>query len=148
MQWLEYVVFLQLVTTWWMVGLIWFVQIVHYPLMASVGESNFADYEYAHTRLTGLVVGPAMLLEAFSAITIIYLRPIDIEAYCSWIGFGLILMIWLITAFFSVPMHRRLEKGFDRKAHRRLVQSNWFRTLGWSLRGILVIWISWQVFVG
>jgi hypothetical protein len=33
-----------------MVGLIWFVQVVHYPLFASVGADEFVAYENAHTR--------------------------------------------------------------------------------------------------
>lgn len=36
-----------------MVGLIWFVQVVHYPLFASVGADGFTDYETAHRRRTG-----------------------------------------------------------------------------------------------
>ena len=47
-----------------MVGIIWLVQIVHYPLFSRVGAAGFAIYSGAHSRLTGLVVGPPMLVEA------------------------------------------------------------------------------------
>lgn len=46
---------------------------------------------------------------------------------------------WLSTALSQVPMHRRLEGGFDMVAHRRLVVGNWVRTVGWSMRGVLAI---------
>ena len=36
------------VATLVMTGLIWFVQIVHYPLMAKVGRADFAEYERLH----------------------------------------------------------------------------------------------------
>lgn len=53
-----------------MVGLIWFVQIVHYPLFALVGTAEFPRYEAAHTRSTSFVVGPAMAVEGISALAI------------------------------------------------------------------------------
>lgn len=51
-----------------MVGLIWFVQIVHYPLFAYVGAEKFIAYEAAHARLTTWVVAPPMLTEALTAL--------------------------------------------------------------------------------
>ena len=53
--------------TLYMTGLIWFVQVVHYPLMAAVGRDGFAAYESAHARLTTFVVAPGMLVEALCA---------------------------------------------------------------------------------
>jgi len=49
--------------TLFMVGVIWFVQIVHYPLFALVGEAAFSEYERHHARRTGWVVAIPMLLE-------------------------------------------------------------------------------------
>ena len=37
-----------------MTGVIWFVQIVHYPLFANVSRSAFAEYERRHANLTEL----------------------------------------------------------------------------------------------
>ena len=54
--------------TFYMVGLIWFVQRVHYPLLAGVGPQQFPGYERAHVDRTFSVVGPPMLLEAFTGI--------------------------------------------------------------------------------
>ena len=50
-----------------MTGLIWFVQLVHYPLFARVGVADFTAYEREHVRRTGLLVAPLMLLEALTA---------------------------------------------------------------------------------
>ncbi len=39
-------------------GLIWFVQVVHYPLFAAVGQEGFHAYERQHQRLKAFVVAP------------------------------------------------------------------------------------------
>jgi hypothetical protein len=37
-----------------------------------------------------------------------------------------------------IPLHDRLSKGFDPVAHRALVQWNWARTVGWTVRAFLI----------
>lgn len=63
-----------------MVGVIWFVQVVHYPLFVRVGPSGFSTYSGAHSRLTGYVVGPPMLVEMATAIPLLVVRPIEVPA--------------------------------------------------------------------
>ena len=46
--------------TWLLVGIVWFVQIVHYPLFRRVAD--FAPYQWRNIRLTALVAGPVMLV--------------------------------------------------------------------------------------
>ena len=58
-----------------MVGVIWFVQIVHYPLMARVSRGEFAAYASEHQRRTTFVVAPAMLIEAVTASVILAMPP-------------------------------------------------------------------------
>ena len=43
-----------------MVGLLWFVQLVYYPLFALVGPDGFVEYEHSHQQRTSYVVGPLM----------------------------------------------------------------------------------------
>jgi hypothetical protein len=117
-----------------MTGLIWFVQIVHYPLMAVVGPAEGQAYERAHTRRTGFVVGPLMLLEAGAAIAIVVARPGFVPAASGWVGLALLAIIWLSTAAVQVPCHRQLERSFDRAVIRRLVRTNWLRTVAWTVR--------------
>lgn len=121
--------------TLFMTGLIWFVQVVHYPLFARVGNTDFTAYEAQHTRRTGRLVGAPMLLELGLAATLAW-SPGGTAAWC---GLGLLAIIWLSTAVSQVPMHRRLERGFDQAAHQRLVRGNWVRTIAWTLRGVLAI---------
>ena len=44
------ILLLHTLSTLSMLGLIWFVQIVHYPLMARVGRVRFHAYETDHQR--------------------------------------------------------------------------------------------------
>jgi hypothetical protein len=121
--------------TLFLTGLIWFVQVVHYPLFDRVGKPEFARYEQQNTRRTGLVVGGPMLLELMLAVVLAW-SPGGTAAWC---GLGLLGIIWLSTAVWQIPMHRRLEQGFDLAAHRQLVRGNWIRTIAWSLRGLLAV---------
>ena len=127
-----------LVTTLYMTGLIWFVQLVHYPLMARVGEAQYVAYQKAHMARTSWAVGPAMLLEAASALGLVICLPMGTQLALAWRAFALLVLVWVATAIFSVPAHNRLLTEFDSNAHRRLVLTNWIRTVGWSARAILV----------
>ena len=62
------VILIHTFSTLYMTGLIWFVQVVHYPLKSSVGHEAFKEYQRLHVMKTGWVVGPPMLMEAASAI--------------------------------------------------------------------------------
>lgn len=125
--------------TLYMTGLIWFVQLVHYPLMAKVGPDGFAEYQRLHERRTGWAVGPAMLVEAVTAVLLVIAGPDGFQAGIAWAGLTLVVLLWLSTALIQVPCHRKLERGFDAAVHRKLVVSNRLRTALWSARGVLVV---------
>jgi hypothetical protein len=125
--------------TLFMVGVIWFVQVVHYPLFARVGWAGFAAYSTAHTRLTGLVVGPPMLVEAATAVALVVSTPPEVSGWLVRVGLVLLAGIWLSTALLQSPRHTELGRGLDLSAHRSLVTSNWLRTVLWSLRGFVVL---------
>lgn len=123
-------------STLWMVGLIWFVQIVHYPLMSRVGHEQWVEYERAHQQRTTLVVGPPMLIELITAIAVLAMGYTGVIGV---VGLILVLINWLSTALLQVPCHQQLEKGFDAQVHQRLVRTNWIRTVAWSMRGVLAL---------
>jgi hypothetical protein len=127
--------------TLFMTGLIWFVQVVHYPLFSRVAESGFCAYEKAHQARTTIVVGPMMLLEALTAVWLVFLVDADDvpKRTITLVGVGLLVVIWLSTALVQGPAHQRLAAGFDAKLWRLLVRSNWVRTAAWSGRGVLAL---------
>ncbi len=133
---------LHLGSTLCMVGLIWTIQLVQYPLMAQVGDQSFVRYHAGHSNAIRWVVIPCMLTELLSALWLVAERPAAIPSWSAWAGLALVGVVWLSTAFLQVPQHGILARGFDPAAHRFLVTSNWVRTLAWSLRGILVLWMA------
>jgi phage terminase large subunit-like protein len=125
----------QAVATLSLVGLVWFVQVVHYPLFAGVPEEAFAAYELEHRRRTTWIVVPLMGVEALSAAALVVLEPGALTVF----GAALLLGIWSSTFLVQVPCHRVLARGWDEAAHRRLVRSNWLRTAMWSARGAIAL---------
>jgi hypothetical protein len=122
-----------------MTGLIWFVQVVHYPLLARVGAAYFVEYEEAHVRRTTWVVAPAMLVEAATATVLPFVSPTQPGRALAWSGLALLAAVWMSTALLQVPCHRKLAHGFDPDVARRLVATNWIRTVCWSLRLLVAV---------
>ena len=132
-------------STFFMAGLIWFVQVVHYPLFAAVGNSEFPAYSRLHQSLTTFVVGPPMLVEALTAGMLVVTRPAGVSAWLAWTGFALVIVIWASTALLQIPAHGRLASGFDASTAATLVSGNWIRTVAWSARAAIVAAMLWQV---
>ncbi|MBL8812211.1 MAG: hypothetical protein JNM43_18750 [Planctomycetaceae bacterium] len=144
--WAGKCVILQAVSTLYMVGVIWFVQVVHYPMFAMVGPEQFAKWEQRNVVLTTWVVGPGMLVEAITTLGLFFIPRQFVSRKVAAKGAILLGVIWLSTHFLQVPCHDKLATGFDPEAHQSLVQSNWLRTVAWSMRGLLVIGLLSQAF--
>ena len=132
---------LQLAATLLMTGIIWFVQVVHYPLFAAVGDRAFVAYARRHATLTGYLVAPPMLLELATALAALSpaLRPQFVSGTAAIVSSTLALGIWASTGLVQVPLHERLGKSRDLALVRQLVRSNWLRTAAWSARTLLLL---------
>jgi len=136
---------LNLVSTLYLVGLIWTIQIVHYPLFDRVGQPDFVAYETAHNRLITPVVGPIMVVELTTAVLLAFGPcPIWISRQLAIAGLLAVIAIWASTLLLQVPCHTRLLQGFDRDTYRQLVATNWIRTLLWTARGLLLVHFLWR----
>ncbi len=128
---------------WFLVGLIWIVQRVHYAQFDGVGTAGWGEYHRRHMSNIGVVVVPAMLVELASAVLLTWVRPTVVPAWMVWVGLALVGLMWVSTAAIQVPLHNRLAGGFDAEIGRRLVATNWLRTIGWTVRGLLAAWMLW-----
>ncbi len=122
----------------YMLGLIWFVQIVHYPLFAKIKADNFVDYEQQHTHKTSFITAPPMLVELATAILLLYLNFGDLLHWINTIG---VIGLWVSTFFIQVPLHQQLSQNHDTNTIQKLVRSNWIRTIIWTLRGLLLVFL-------
>nr|BDT27449.1 DUF1772 domain-containing protein [Bacteriovorax sp. HI3] len=127
----------QLASSWFMTGLIWLIQVVHYPLFTKVGDDSFREYHSFHARSITFIVAPVMLIELLSFVGLFFIKS-HVEFNLPFVGF-LIALTWATTFFLSVPSHERLSAGFDRDTCRRLVVSNWLRVGAWSLKSIYLL---------
>jgi hypothetical protein len=127
-----------------MAGLIWFVQLVHYPLFARVGAAAFPRYEVLHAQRTTWIVAPLMLTEAATAALLLGVALDEPTAILHVANVVLLLVIWLSTALLQMPCHRQLSISFDAAVVRKLVLTNWIRTAAWSLRVALVAGLVWM----
>jgi len=123
--------------TWYMVGLIWMVQLVHYPMFKYLDRPTFRRSHEFHTRAISFVVMPAMLIELVFAGSILLGRGLADRPALA--GFTLLLVIWSITFLKMVPLHSRLQaEGFQISLHGAFLRWNWSRTLSWTARGMIV----------
>ena len=132
---------LNISSTWFMVGLIWLIQIVHYPLFKFIGNNEFQTYHNGHSVLITPLVGTVMIIELISSILLVVFPPKNVSITIPIIGVILVFIIWASTAFLQIPQHNALLKSYGFEAHNLLVQSNWIRTLAWSMRGLLLLYM-------
>lgn len=138
----EVIVYAHAFATVCMSGLIWFVQVVHYPLYAKVGADAFGEYHHAHVRQTTTVVAPLMLTEVATGSWLAIEPPTPDSVWATTTGFVLLLVVWISTAVIQIPCHGRLEReGPDPATIRRLVRGNWIRTAAWTLRAGVALYL-------
>ncbi|MFL2986997.1 MAG: hypothetical protein ACJZ57_07125 [Candidatus Poriferisodalaceae bacterium] len=121
-----------LATASFMAGVLWVIQIVHYPLLDEVPDSSIERVALRHQRLITRVVGPTMIVEAISSLWILLLVPESLF-YLALASFTLLLIAVGVTIFQAVPLHSRIAQGTSHLIP-RLIQINWPRTVAWSLR--------------
>lgn len=124
-----------------MCGVIWFVQLSHYPSFDLVGDDG-REYARTNQHRTALVVVPFMLVEAVTAALIAWSPPPGVPRLAAYAGVALVVGTSLSTALVQMPLHARLARdGHDAATIAALVRSNWLRTILWSLRALLAAWM-------
>ena len=126
---------LNLIFAWALFGLIWVIQLVHYPSFSYIAEKDFLVFHQHHTTSITMIVMPLMLAElALSG----YLAMQQKWDMTYLVPFILVLLIWASTFFIQIPLHNQLDAGKDLKVIQKLVNSNWIRTLLWTIKAVLV----------
>ena len=87
-----------ILATWYLVGLIWTIQVVHYNLFDRVGQKEFKQYEADHNRLITPIVGPPMLIEIATAGLLLTMAPPGFPRWAAVAGGAMVIMIWISTA--------------------------------------------------
>lgn len=132
------ILLLNAAATWFMAGLIWFVQVVHYPLFSGIGAPAFAAYEAEHQRRTTRIVAPVMLIELATTGLLSWRTTVN-DRTLALVGASLLAVIWASTWLLQVPLHARLSRGLDKALVNRLVLTNWVRTVAWTGRALITL---------
>ena len=110
-----------------LVGIILITQFVNYPLFKKI-DQNFEIIHREYTKKMGYVVAPIMVLEAITVFSMYIYYPksnVLILIIC------LTIIIWLSTFLIQVPIHKTVAFKKDSKKIKRLISTNYIRTISW-----------------
>ena len=133
-----------LASSLFMVGLIWTIHYVHYPLFAEVGEATYAQFQQSHVERIGQLLALPWLIEGITLLALLVvsvfgpLHKIRIPALLNGAAMAVVL---IISGFWSAPAHADLADGYNASIHDQLMTANLVRTLAWTVCGICAVWI-------
>ena len=127
--------FIHLISTAIIVGIIWVIQVVHYPSFYFIERDEYVSFQKFHMDKIAYIVVPVMLIESISGFILIY-NELNTVLLISMI---LLFFIWVLTGIFFVPIHQKLTSGYQEELVEKLVKINWFRTIFWTIRLLLVM---------
>ena len=131
----SHLLLIHLLSTAVMVGIIWVIQIVHYPSFHYIDKDRYVSFQNFHMNKISYIVIPVMSIEAISGIILLY----NDQTVLFIISLIILLVIWTLTAFYFTRTHQLLANGYKKDIVRKLVQANWVRTGLWTLRLLILI---------
>lgn len=123
---------IHLIATSMMVSIIWIIQILHYPTFLFVDKKHYTEFQKFHMENISYLIIPIMLLELLTGLSI--LLKIKMINFYFFASFGLLILIWLITALFFSKFHSELSNKYNRDTILKLIRLNWIRTFFWTVR--------------
>jgi len=125
-------------------GLIWVIQIVHYPSFHFISEKTFTQFADFHAKKISFIVIPLMGLELIVSFLLSWSLPTQSMAWnFSLINLFLNILIWVSTFIFSVPCHQKLRNQKQTKIINKLILTNWYRTFLWTCRLFTLTFLIW-----
>ena len=135
----QLVIQLHVFSTFFMTGIIWYVQVVHYPLFKFIKQEDGSRSAFFHLRRTAFVVMPVMIIELITAVMLMSSSWMLLYSNYLWVNLALLILIWIISFSIHFPQHKALTKSFSSATLRPLVRSNWIRTALWTIRSLLLL---------
>lgn len=137
---MDQVFYIHFLSCLFLTGLIWTVQLVHYPSFMYISDFSFQQFSSFHQKKISLIVGPLMALELVTGIILIA----ENNHYVLLINFLGILLTMAATILISMPLHRILTRRKAYPVIKKLVSTNWIRTFLWSGRSLLLFYFVLQ----
>lgn len=131
---------MQLFSTFFLTGLIWVIQLVHYPSFHYIEENIFSTFAQFHSKRITRIVLPMMFIELISAFIILLASDLGQLSFTLFIvNFVIIVLIWSCTFCLSMPCHKELMREINKPIINKLIRTNWPRTVLWSFKSLLLI---------
>ncbi len=108
------------------------VQFIIYPSFKNYSQSTFKSFHRGYTKKMLFIVGPIMILELLSTLYLAIKNSFFFPT-------SIIVLIWLITFFLIVPVHKSLNSSFNIRTHKKLLRLNFIRSTFWVLKLLLIL---------
>ncbi len=138
-EWMPYIILVNVASGLMMAGIVWFVQLVHYPLFRAYSAEGYRLTMQHHQQRTAYVVIPIMLVELFTSAIILIWTPETIPLRLAGINAAIVAILWLLTFLVQAPLHRQLLDGPVEIVTKRLVYGNFLRVILWSVRAVTAL---------
>ncbi len=136
---MSFIFLFNLVLSFIAVGLIWTIQLVHYPSMRYISKDKFPEYHNFHSIRISILAMPLMLAELVTSIMLWYQNLNNAIQAIFLINLIIVVLIWFSTFLIQVPLHNALSKEKNTEKLSKLIYTNWIRTILWTSRSILMI---------
>jgi hypothetical protein len=132
-----------LFSTLYNVGVIWVLQLNHYPLYAKVGQGEFQDYMTAHNQRILLPIVLPSIIAFASSLLLLWRRPLGTPSWSVLAVIFFNVVILLSTVLVQGKAHSALARnGYSESLIQRIIATNWIRTVAWTINGLLLIWMT------
>lgn len=140
-EYLTPIVFLHLLLSACMTGVVWAMHTVHYPLMRRVPPERFAAFMEEHLSRSTRWIAPLMVLELATAIALgVFSNAIAL------LNFMLLANAYTLTVYMR-PLYQQLSEGHKPELVERLISLNRYRTILWIIHLAVVILIALGVLI-
>jgi hypothetical protein len=131
---------------YWVLGQIWLVQIVIYPLFAKVGEAEYVAYHRFYSRRIPLPIIIPGFASFLLPAALAYFGP-AIPGWMSAANIAAGIVGLLVTVLLEIPRHNRLEKGGRNETTiAELIRYNWPRTASITAQAVVTLLMLIHVF--
>ena len=122
-------------------AILWFMQIVHYPLLPYVDAGKWTQFSEKRRMFTTMVIYPLMAFEALTGIALILIAT-QSKTY-GLLATSIVLLIALLiyTLAYLNPQFKKINSPDDVANQQRFLKLHWVRTIGWTIRVMLFVLI-------
>ncbi|MBS1969550.1 MAG: hypothetical protein JSU04_04560 [Bdellovibrionales bacterium] len=132
-----YSLLLHSASAFYMTGVIWFAQVIQYPLLRLVDKDRYKEYYDIHLSRIVRIVLPVIVLQLATAAYLFF----DAH-YPLWFSGALLtysIFNFCYTAYISVSIYREMAFAYSDELIERLLGHNWVRTIVWTMHSLTIL---------